>query len=165
MMRDISRAAGLSKTYTNHSVRVTAIQILDEAGFEARVIMSISGHRNESSIRKYTHDSTEMQKEACSHALGAALDQGPSEKTDDCEQGCELAESDSSNAAVGQPNPNTHDQAVEKASNSLEPMAQVDRDTHVHVPAEGNSSYSLHTMSQLSSGQVHFYGPVAFNFK
>ncbi|XP_066291081.1 uncharacterized protein [Branchiostoma lanceolatum] len=46
-MKDISTAAGLSKPYTNHSVRVTAIQVLDEAAFETRVIMSISGHKND----------------------------------------------------------------------------------------------------------------------
>ncbi|KAI8491286.1 hypothetical protein Bbelb_309190 [Branchiostoma belcheri] len=39
MMKEISAAASLSKAYTNHSVRVTAIQVLDEAGFETRVLL------------------------------------------------------------------------------------------------------------------------------
>ncbi|KAI8490990.1 hypothetical protein Bbelb_314090 [Branchiostoma belcheri] len=86
MMREISQAAGLSQDYTNHCIRVTAIQVLDQAGFENRVIMSLSGHRNESSIRRYTHDSTESQKVGMSNALEAAL--GSSDKTGDSEGVC-----------------------------------------------------------------------------
>ena len=44
----------MSTTYTNHSIRATTITILDRSGFEARNIMSVSGHRNESSIKSYS---------------------------------------------------------------------------------------------------------------
>jgi integrase len=44
----------LSKLYTNHSLRATTITLLDNKGFEARHIMSISGHKNKSSIRSYS---------------------------------------------------------------------------------------------------------------
>ena len=53
-MKRISREAKLSKGYTNHSIRATAVTILDKSGFEARHIMAVSGHRNESSIRSYS---------------------------------------------------------------------------------------------------------------
>ncbi|XP_078597018.1 uncharacterized protein LOC144873494 [Branchiostoma floridae x Branchiostoma japonicum] len=62
MMRDISKAAGLSKFYTNHSVTVTAIKALDKAGFESRVIMSLSGHRAETSVRRNTQSSEGRQR-------------------------------------------------------------------------------------------------------
>ena len=52
-MKKISKDANLSKTYTNHSIRATAVTILDRSGFEARHIMVVSGHKNESSIRSY----------------------------------------------------------------------------------------------------------------
>ena len=41
-MKNISREAKLSKCYTNHSIRATAVTILDKSGFEARSIRSYS---------------------------------------------------------------------------------------------------------------------------
>ena len=57
-MKVISHQAELSKIYTNHSIRATTITILDRSGFEARHIMSVSGHRNESSINTYSKTDT-----------------------------------------------------------------------------------------------------------
>ena len=45
MMKQISSEACLSKSYTNHCVRATAITLLAHAGVETREIMKISGHR------------------------------------------------------------------------------------------------------------------------
>ena len=49
-MKILSRRARLSREYTNHSIRATSVTILDNSGFEARHIMCVSGHRQESSI-------------------------------------------------------------------------------------------------------------------
>ena len=61
-MKVISQAE-LSTTYTNHSMRATTITRLDRStsGFQARHTMSVSGHRNESSIKSYskTDENTE----------------------------------------------------------------------------------------------------------
>ena len=46
-MKDISRAAELSKAYTNHSVRATAIALWSNAGIQNRHIMPISGQCSE----------------------------------------------------------------------------------------------------------------------
>ena len=54
MMKRISKEANLSRIYTNHSIRATAVTILDKSGFEARHIMTVSWHRNESSTRAYS---------------------------------------------------------------------------------------------------------------
>ena len=59
MMKQISIEAKLSIIYTNHCIRATSISILYSCGFEARHIMSISGHRSESSIRSYSR--TDLQ--------------------------------------------------------------------------------------------------------
>jgi hypothetical protein len=49
-MTEISRAANLSKEYTNHSCRATTVHVLDEAEFPSRHIMSITGHKSIVSI-------------------------------------------------------------------------------------------------------------------
>ena len=53
MMKEMSEGAGLSKKYTNHSVRATAITLWSNAGVSNRHIMAISSHRNEQSLRSY----------------------------------------------------------------------------------------------------------------
>lgn len=45
-MKALSEMYKLSKSYTNHSLPATTITLLDEEGFEARHILSISGHKS-----------------------------------------------------------------------------------------------------------------------
>ena len=66
-MKILSKEANLSVEYTNHSIRATTITILDRNGYEARHIMSVSGHRNESSIKSYskTDQTTKTKMASC----------------------------------------------------------------------------------------------------
>ena len=72
-MKDISRAAELSKTYTNHSVRATAITLWSNAGVQNRHIMAISGHRSEQSLAHYNTRPSTSQLQQCSDVLSRSL--------------------------------------------------------------------------------------------
>ena len=76
MMKKISEAAGLSKIYTNHSIRATAITLWSNAGVPNRHIMSISGHRNEQSLAHYNSRPSVSQLHNCSDVLSRALSTG-----------------------------------------------------------------------------------------
>ena len=73
MMKQISVDAGLSKIYTNHSVRATCLTKLDEAGFEIRHIQAVSGHKSEESIKSYSRRCPESKKKQMEQALNSAL--------------------------------------------------------------------------------------------
>ena len=62
-MKCISKEAELSKIYTNHSIRATAVTILDKCGYGARHIMAVSGHKSESSLRSYCKTDTSTKKQ------------------------------------------------------------------------------------------------------
>lgn len=62
-LKTISKGAECTKIYTNHCLRSTCITTLDRAGFETRDIMSVSGHRSETSIKTYTKTSDVRKKE------------------------------------------------------------------------------------------------------
>ena len=72
-MKDLSKAANLSKIYTNHCVRATAITLWSNAGLSNRHIMSLSGHRNENSLRSYNTRPSSQQLQLCSNVLSTAL--------------------------------------------------------------------------------------------
>ena len=59
------------KDLTKHSIRATAVTILDKCGYEARHIMAVSGHKNESSIRSYCKTDTSTKKQM-SESMAAA---------------------------------------------------------------------------------------------
>ncbi len=65
-MKNIAEAAGCGKKYTNHSLRATTVTVLDHAGVASRDIMSVTGHRSESSLKHYAKTSHEMKKEMSS---------------------------------------------------------------------------------------------------
>ena len=50
-MSVLSEKADLSTKYTNHSLRATSAHILDAALIPSRKIMSVTGHKAESSLR------------------------------------------------------------------------------------------------------------------
>ena len=62
MLKRICEQAGTSVIYTNHSIRSTTIQKLAECGLEAREIMSVSGHKSESSLHSYWAPSLDNRK-------------------------------------------------------------------------------------------------------
>ncbi len=72
-MKKLSIAAKLSFVYTNHSIRATAITILDECGYEARHIMALSGHKSESSIRSYASQTSLSTNWKMSETLAESL--------------------------------------------------------------------------------------------
>ena len=78
MMREISEVAQLSRIYTNHSVRATAITVWSDAGVPNRHIMAISGHRNEQSLSHYNTRPSTAQLHHCSEVLSRRLEQSPS---------------------------------------------------------------------------------------
>ena len=79
MMKDLSKLASLSKIYTNHSVRATAITLWSDAQVPSRHIMAISGHRSEASLRNYNARPSSEQLRACSDILSGALNGRPQE--------------------------------------------------------------------------------------
>lgn len=68
-MADISKSSGLRKWYTPHCLRATAIQAMNDSGFESRHIMFMSGHRSEASLKFYSRNPCSDQKRALSTAL------------------------------------------------------------------------------------------------
>lgn len=73
MMKEISKDASLSRIYTNHFVRATAITLWANAGISDREIMAISGHRSEASLRTYHQQPSVNQLRKCSDVLTVAL--------------------------------------------------------------------------------------------
>ena len=76
IMKQISIGAGLSKKYTNHCVRATAITLWSDSCVPARHIMSISGHANEQSLASYNRRPSTSQLKNCSDILSHALQKG-----------------------------------------------------------------------------------------
>ena len=73
LMKKLSIDAGLSKLYTNHSIRATTITKLDELGFEARHIQAVSGHKSENTIKCYSKKCPDAKKRAMSASLSGNI--------------------------------------------------------------------------------------------
>ena len=78
-MKNISEKAELSELYTNHCIRATSISMLDDVGMEARHIMTVSGHKSESSIRSYSKTSLQTKRDM-SAALSSSVSGPPAKR-------------------------------------------------------------------------------------
>ena len=73
-IKDISKEAGCSKVYTNHCLRATCLTVLDQAGFENRDIMSVSGHHSEQSIKHYARTSNDKKRQMSAFIARKAIE-------------------------------------------------------------------------------------------
>lgn len=73
MMPQISKLAGLSRRYTNHSVRATAIKLLSQAGYNDEEITTLSKHKQAASLKAYNYDIDDDRKAGMTHILDAAM--------------------------------------------------------------------------------------------
>jgi len=69
MMKTIREEARLSKIYTNHCLRATAITLWSNAGISNRHIMAIAGHRSEQSLVSYNSRPPTSLLHNCSQVL------------------------------------------------------------------------------------------------
>jgi len=68
-MKVISEKAGLSRSYTNHCLRVTAVSVLYEKGVEALDICSVSRHRHTDSLKSYSKGPSDRKRYEMSRML------------------------------------------------------------------------------------------------
>ena len=73
MKLSLAKSVKLDGDYTNHSIRATVISTLDNTGFEARHIISLSSHKNESTIKEYATKCPENKKREMFDSLTNAL--------------------------------------------------------------------------------------------
>lgn len=74
MLSKLSLKYNLSQRYTNHSLRVTGLQALEDANFEGRHIIRISGHKSEQSIKNYARKLSAARKRNISSVLSSVVD-------------------------------------------------------------------------------------------
>lgn len=72
-MSEISKKTGLRIIYTNHSCRVTIVHVLDAAQIPSRHIMTVTGHKSESSLKTYSGITDENTKQIMSEKISERI--------------------------------------------------------------------------------------------
>ena len=73
MMARLSLKYNLSERYTNHSIRVTSLQVLEDNNVEGRHVIRISGHKNTESIKSYARRLSASRKRGISDIISRYL--------------------------------------------------------------------------------------------
>ena len=94
-MKTLSIQAELSNVYTNHCLRAACITALDQSGFEARHIMSVSGQKSEASIRSYSRNVSDTVRHEMSLALTHHMTGAPGTDTVESNQQMKITVSSS----------------------------------------------------------------------
>ena len=79
-MKDLSKNAGLSMTYTNHCIRTSVVKNLNDDGFEACDIMATTGHKSECSIRSYATKCPPKKRRQMCDSLAAKMIESDNKK-------------------------------------------------------------------------------------
>lgn len=149
-MKDISKRAKLSKEYTNHCLRVTAVSVLHNHGYEAMDICSVSRHRHTDSLKSYSKGPSDERRYSMSSTLHSHGERSLCVAGNKPQSSCRQ---------VDDPQPSTSRQADE-ADARLALERNVERNVVV-----SNEAVTSNVMKSLFAGAV-FHGGSApvFNF-
>ena len=81
MMPKLSLKYGLSERYTNHSIRVTSLQCLEDQNVEGRHIIRISGHKSINSVQNYARRLSASRKRNISASFASHLSETERQET------------------------------------------------------------------------------------
>ena len=70
---EMSKKYGLSRRYTNHFLRVTSTDTLDDANVESRHIIRMTSHKSEASVKSYGRRLSSHKKKEISDICPAAI--------------------------------------------------------------------------------------------
>ena len=73
MMKKISFAAGLGRTYTNHCIRATVVTELAGKGYSVNEIQNVTGHKRPESVNRYVKRISASKKQKISNDLSISL--------------------------------------------------------------------------------------------
>ena len=73
MLSMLSSKYCLSQRYTNHSLRVTSLQVLDDENIDRRHIIRVSGHKNTDSVSNYARRLSAARKRKISSILSDSV--------------------------------------------------------------------------------------------
>ena len=76
MLPILSEKYGLSQRYTNHSLRETSMQVLEDGNVETWHIVRVSGHKNPDSVSNYARRLSAAKKRNLSSILAESLGAG-----------------------------------------------------------------------------------------
>ena len=73
MMSTLSAKYMLSRRYTNHCLRVTSLQVMQDGNIETRHIQRVSGHKNPESVTTYARRLSKSRKRQISSVLADSV--------------------------------------------------------------------------------------------
>lgn len=82
VLKEISKKAGLSKVYTNSSMRPTVVTGLLKAGYDSRQVRAFTGHKTTEMVQHYSRQLEGMQREEKKKASALLTPSGRIKKRD-----------------------------------------------------------------------------------
>lgn len=119
MMKNISEAAGTSKKYTNHCLRVTAVSVLHARGVAPMDICSVSRHKNTESLKSYSHGPSDERR----YSMSAMLHEHGKQKTAVVPVSCKSSS----------PRPSTSTGIYHDSQSAASPQPSTSRDSQLAV--------------------------------
>ena len=71
--KSLTKSVKLDGDYTNHSIRATVINTLDNQGYEARHIIQLSSHKSESTVKEYATKCSDTKRKEMFQTLTNAM--------------------------------------------------------------------------------------------
>ena len=155
-MNSIAQKAGCTTKYSNHSLRATTVTTLNDAGFESRDIMTVTGHKAETSLKHYAKTSALRKREMSANiAKGLAESHSQNENQSSTSGDLQVSHETVMSAILDLQQIQTHGGGDAEAGHLT--LSQELVQSNMNIQSSSSSSTTKNTVQHF-----HFNGPVTF---